>query len=334
MKKILAISLFLCMTIGLSAQDLHFSQFSSAPLTLNPALTGSVPCTYRASANYRAQYGGFSSPIPFATYAVSFDGVLYKPRTDGGGLGLGAVLFNDRGGDAGYSNVSAMFSVAYHQKMGSNKHFLSLGFQGGMVQKSLDYTALRFEDMIQSLGFTLPSSDVISDPSFTYLDVNGGINWVSHFSESFGFQAGAAIFHINRPTESWLGQSNNINSRMVTHAGLRIGIKNKIILLPGAIAQQQGSFNESYYGSLLGFRLTKASASSSTFLYLGGYYRSDESFSSVVALDWNQFQFGLSYDVPIGIVDDITSSGGAFELSFSFNGCVYTVREILDCPRF
>ena len=44
-------------TIAL-AQDRHFSQFYSSPLTLNPALTGAFDGKYRVGTNYRDQWRG------------------------------------------------------------------------------------------------------------------------------------------------------------------------------------------------------------------------------------------------------------------------------------
>ena len=49
--------LLLCFSSGLlSGQDLQFSQYYSAPLQLNPALTGGFGAKYRVSAIYRDQW--------------------------------------------------------------------------------------------------------------------------------------------------------------------------------------------------------------------------------------------------------------------------------------
>ena len=319
------------LAVNISAQDLHFSQFGASPSLLNPAMTGFVPCTYRFAMNYRSQYGAYSQPVPFTSYSLAFDGILWKPRLEGGGLGLGAIIFNDRGGEAGYSNFTALFGLSYHQKLGGKENYLSMGFQGGYVQKSLDYTALKFEDMIQSLGFNLPTSEIV-DPAFDYFDLHAGIHWRSQFSESFGIQAGGAYFHVPEPTESWLSQANTIDPRFVAHGGFRIGFGNKAILLPSAMYQTQAGATESLYGAKLGFRIRKDSYDP-TFLYLGAYYRSDGSIASMVAMDWKQFQFGVSYDVPSGEIERAANSGGAFEIAISYNGCVYVVKDILQCPR-
>jgi hypothetical protein len=42
--------------VVVAAQDSHFSQFFSSPLTLNPAFTGKFFGTYRVAGNYRNQW--------------------------------------------------------------------------------------------------------------------------------------------------------------------------------------------------------------------------------------------------------------------------------------
>ena len=64
------------------SQDLHFSQYYSSPLYLNPAFTGAIP-EYRAVVNYRIQWP--SLPNAFNTYAFSFD---YNPRKYNSNFGL------------------------------------------------------------------------------------------------------------------------------------------------------------------------------------------------------------------------------------------------------
>ncbi|MGK0365214.1 MAG: hypothetical protein ACI85O_002279, partial [Saprospiraceae bacterium] len=67
-------SLFICLLFLTSAQaqDPFFSQFYAAPMTLNPALTGSFNGKFRVSTIYRDQYRK-TLERPFSTYAVSTD---------------------------------------------------------------------------------------------------------------------------------------------------------------------------------------------------------------------------------------------------------------------
>ena len=52
-KLILALGAFFALQA--TAQDVHFTQYFTSPLTLNPANTGLVNCDWRVSSNYRTQ---------------------------------------------------------------------------------------------------------------------------------------------------------------------------------------------------------------------------------------------------------------------------------------
>ena len=54
-KAILGLSLALVSAASAVAQDAHFTQYFTSPLTLNPALTGLVNEDLRFAANYRTQ---------------------------------------------------------------------------------------------------------------------------------------------------------------------------------------------------------------------------------------------------------------------------------------
>ena len=75
MRKLFVLASALVLTLGVKAQDPHFSQFFSSPLTLNPAFTGKFNGTWRLAANHRDQWPS----IPKA-YVTSSDegGNFYK----------------------------------------------------------------------------------------------------------------------------------------------------------------------------------------------------------------------------------------------------------------
>ena len=57
MKKILlGVGAAMMLTTTALAQDPHFTQYFTSPLTLNPALTGLVQGDLRFAANYRQQW--------------------------------------------------------------------------------------------------------------------------------------------------------------------------------------------------------------------------------------------------------------------------------------
>jgi type IX secretion system PorP/SprF family membrane protein len=336
-KRTLSFLLSLSFTVILAAQDVHFSQFWASPLTLNPALTGLTPCTYRASVNYRNQWASVVGPSSFQTYGVAFDAGLFKEKFNGSMLGVGAHFFNDRAGDGILQNLTAQVSLAYHQALGSDRHYISLGFQGGMVQKRLDPDKFIFEDMIDENG-VIPgavTSDILSDNSFTNFDMNAGFHWTSNFTDGFTMYAGAAMFHIGEPVESFKGSNDNIlNTRYVGHGGLKIGIQNQVVLLPSVLymTQAEGSNEELLMGTSIGF----AVGEESTF-YIGGYYRNQDAVIASIGFDFKNVQFGMSYDVNVNDLTVVSNNQGGLEISLLYFGCLQgssKPKRVVDCPRF
>ena len=165
-------------------------------------------------------------------------------------------MFNDKSGDGSLTNMSAMASVAYHQKLASDDHYLSIGFQAGYVQKKVDESKLIFENMIDGNGgVTQPSGETFIDEKFNYFDFNAGFHWSSTFTDRFHAYAGFGYFHIGEPVETFLGdQSNVLNARYMAHGGVKVGFSDKIVLLPAVQWQMQGegSVSELMAGASLG----------------------------------------------------------------------------------
>src|SRR5690606_34282680 len=112
----------LCIFLSFQAmgQDVHFTQYYSSPLTMNPANTGLLNCDWRVAANYRDQWGSINSN-PYTTGTVSYDMSLLKDKFgNGNALGIGLLGLYDKSGAGAFQNVTAGLSLAYHQHLGSD----------------------------------------------------------------------------------------------------------------------------------------------------------------------------------------------------------------------
>jgi len=325
-----------------SAQDIHFSQYSQSPLTLNPALTGLTPCTYRGVLNYRNQWASAVGPASYQTFAGSFDAGLWRNKLDGNIVGVGIMLYNDVSGDGSLTNFTAMGSFAYHQQIGNENHTISVGGQVGLVQKKVNYDKLIFESQIGTNGIdpTLPSGEY-GDDNFSYLDANAGFNWRSRFSDKFAMQIGGAYFHLTEPKETFYNSiDNKLNARYVAHGSFKIGLGKRNVIIPSILYMEQaeGSNVQMNTGVDFGFQLEKGVSMA----YTGLRYRSTEDYGTGDALivnlglDYNNINFGLSYDLNLSGLSAVTNARGGLELSFVYWGCldVNPKSKPIDCPRF
>ena len=109
-------------------QDIHFSQFVSSPLNINPALAGIFDGDLRIANNYRNQWSSVSSP--YKTISAGIDGVLSRPKGEKGILGGGLNFYNDIAGDSEMTTTNVGLTVAYHLPL-TDYQYLSFGLQGG-----------------------------------------------------------------------------------------------------------------------------------------------------------------------------------------------------------
>src|SRR6188472_364581 len=93
-KKIAFIAGLLSSTLVFS-QDIHFSMFNYAPMTLNPANAGAED-EIRVNLNYRSQWKSVTSQ--FKTMAGSYD--MRIAKVGNGVLTGGLNFFNDKAGDS------------------------------------------------------------------------------------------------------------------------------------------------------------------------------------------------------------------------------------------
>lgn len=341
-KKIWIITIWLCVVgiFGVNAQDIHFSQFYASPLTLNPALTGSLNGSYRITAIYRNQYA--SIPAPYETIGASFDMPVLRTALGSDHVGLGLQLYNDRAGDGDLQNMSILGSVAYHKSLDRfQKYFVSAGIQGGYVQKSLNFPALCFGNQIDpDLGCNpaIANGEPVQDQNFDYFDFNAGLVFTGRFTDEFSMYAGGAFHHFTQPLESFLGSDNRIGSRIVGHAGGEIFLNKQVSLSPSAIFMTQTGATELNLGTAVGYHFLQNSRSKTrTAMYGGLYYRIPHELIFVGSIDYQNFRFGMSYDLTISNLSNANANQGGFEVSVQYIGSLFDAKRkypLLYCPRF
>src|SRR5690606_17598419 len=136
MKKII-LGLLSMASIGVvNAQDVHFTQYFTSPLTLNPAQTGLIENDWRAAANVRQQWYTVSDN-PYMSGTISFDMPILRGRLpEGDAMGIVVIGLYDRAGAGGIQNTTLGLSLAYHKAFGIDKqHAVSFGVQAALVQK-------------------------------------------------------------------------------------------------------------------------------------------------------------------------------------------------------
>jgi len=307
------------------AQDVHFTQYFTSPLTLNPAMTGLVAEDIRFACNYRTQWSSVSAN-PYITGTASFDMAMLKGKLpEGDALGAGLMVLYDKSGTGGLTNTTAGLSLAYHKAFGFDRQqHISIGFQGNYVQKSLDFSKLTFEDMNQpGQGLVNPTKEFFPKTSIGYSDFNGGIMYSGKIADHSTAYIGYSYYHLTNPTETFLNDNATIHSRQSAYMGGSFDMNENTVLYASALYQTQASASEIVIGAAVGFILNPGhdeEFQKNTIFYLGGWYRYGDAVCPYVGIEWSKMRFGVSYDVNVSSFTPATGGAGAYEISVIFLG--------------
>jgi type IX secretion system PorP/SprF family membrane protein len=344
MKKVL-LGLLSIVALSAQAQDVHFTQYFTSPMTLNPANTGLVNCDYRVAGNYRSQWGSVNSK-PYVTGTFSYDMALLKGKLNGDVLGVGLIGLYDQSGTGALKNSTVGFSTAYHHAFGDPQerpNVLSLGAQSYLVNKSINFSDLNFEDMYNPATGKIDrvTGENLSNKDLSYADFNAGLMWTGYINDVSTYYVGSSIYHITRPQETFLKVNNapKINQRLSVTAGGNIQMNTNTMLLLSGLYQKQGPANELLIGAATGFILNAGhdEYTKNSTLYLGAWYRLRDAIAPYVSFEWGKHKFGINYDVTISSFNAANGGRGAMEMSYIYNGCLSRLEEKkynFACPRF
>ena len=337
MKKVFAalliVFVFVC---KVNAQDPHFSQFFSSPLTLNPALTGKFDGTVRVAGNYRNQLPTFNNVYVTSTASVDFT-ILNKIIPENDTWGVGIIGLTDKAGAGILNNNYIGISTAYHKALNEDGYSqIGLGFQGMYGQKLLNYSKLIFSDQLTPFGYDLstPSADIanITVPNINYFDVNAGIIYTVSTTDKNNFYLGASMYHINRPKESFKGGNWNVATRTTVSAGGYFPVSDNLTMHTSGIYQIQAQTTETTIGAAISASLNN-DESSPTNIYGGLWMRWKDAIIPYLGLEFGGMRIGASYDLNTSTLKAGSQSRGGMELSLIYVKKAGEGRNI-PCPKF
>lgn len=325
------------------AQDVHFTQFNAAPLTINPAFTGAFDGTFRATGIFRDQWRSVTNP--FVTISASVDAPVYIAGDDY--LAAGLQFYNDKAGDGNLSNTSVLGSVAYHKFLGGGSgngfadKMLSVGFQGGYTSKSIDLSKLYFGDEFQGTGFGGGLGQESLNNKVNYWTINAGLAWAHAISEGFSYTVGLGANNLNQPREALERKQNSevgLAMRYTAQVGAIAKVSDRLRLLPAVLYQSQASASELVVGNEFNYAFSVADImNQSTAVFAGIYYRSSDAIMATAGIDFRGVRFGVSYDYNTSSLKDASNGNGGFELSIRYiapNPLNSAGRRGYPCARF
>lgn len=320
------------------AQDLHFSQYFSAPLLTNPANTGFIPdANYRLGVDYRDQWT--TIPVPYRTMSAFGDAQLLRNRLTYGWVGLGGVVLQDVAGSGDLTSTKVYGSIAYHQLLGLGS-LLSAGFNVGYARKSINLSKLTFDDQWNGKFFdaSLPSNEysAISQTSISYVDLQAGLNYAYFPNDHVYLNLGFSAQHLNTPRETFYSGDNRIPRRYIGFINASIQLSDMLIVNPNGYYSLQSGAHEIVAGGYVQVNLSGNGAQQ----LLGGiYYRFQDAFIPMVGYQLNNLRLMFSYDATVSSLGSNIQHNGAYEVSLIYqglyqNGTYRREEKKFRCPSF
>ncbi len=320
------------------AQDPHFSQFYSSPLTLNPAFTGKFNGDLRIAGNYRNQWPTINKAYTTGTVSADF-AILRSKVAENDTWGVGIMALTDQSAAGAVKFNYAGLSTAYHKSLDENGFKqLGVGFQATYSNMNIYTSKLTFSDQLAFDGtFSLPTSEVFPGSVLkkSYIDLNAGVLFTSSVTEHDNFYAGISMYHITRPQEQFTTTGYYIlNPRFTFQAGgfFLVGERNTLHL--SAMHSEQAGANETLVGGA--FQLPVGDDSyldKPVSVYIGAWTRLKDALIPYVGLDFSDFHLGLTYDINTSDLKTASNSRGGMEISL-----IYIKQPAgskgLPCPRF
>jgi type IX secretion system PorP/SprF family membrane protein len=321
--KLIGVVLVLFGTSVFGQQDVHFSQFFASPLTLNPANAGIFNGDLRAIMNYRSQWGSISKP--YNTMAASVDLPVLK-KMKGGMFGIGLNFLKDDAGDSKMSTVKYAFSLAYHLDVsgGQHNHYLSVGFQAGMIQRSMSLGNLTWNDQWDGASFdqSISTVDQLGGTTVNALDVASGVHWFYSPDRDKTFFAGFSMFHINSPDVGFNAESPLIK-KYTFHGGSDVNISGGTMgLLPNFVFVKQGPNQYMDVGVELKYYLQESTKftnyKNQMYITIGPYLRWGDATYIVSRFNWNGVTASVSYDFNLSELSTVSNGNGGFEFMLGY----------------
>ena len=327
MKKIILLIVIVVINNCIVAQDIHFSNLSFNNFYTSIASIGSSNAKLRASTHYRNQWPTIGKS--FQTIGLNAD---YKMKVgDDNAIGIGLILNRDQAGELSLTKLQADFVLAYHQKVSKYSH-LSGGVQFGITQHSIDETNAEWSNQFNGEEYdpNLPSGEQPLFAPFMNFDIGGGLMWNYDISERNRFSKtltklnfGASIYHATGGALVYNAGEPEYARYSFTGSAAYVLKYNRYELEPSFVYQLKGKEMELVLGML--YKVIVREGSIYTGYYdrlhfsIGGYYRiPNDAIVPTFNMTYDNFQFGVSYDVNVSPLVEASSSVGGIEFTLRF----------------
>ena len=298
----------------LSAQEVTFSQYRMAPLSLNPAEVAASP-NWRAIAHYRHQQ--MVGDVGFRSTQFSLVRPLYWGKRRYAGVGLSVL--DDRSAGPGWFRFQRVgLSVAYNVPL-KRRQYLSLGLQTRFQSKRITLDDVRTGSQFRpGSGFdpALGSGEAANGWQTSYFSVDAGGQWyaVDRHERTVAY-AGLSLFQLNRPRDTFFAPSDPLPVGLNAYGGWPLAAQGRSTVSPELRWQYQAGQHLLNAGIRFAYRLGNyANVPTAPRLEVIPRYTVNRNASLVMQWHQQEYTMGVSYDTDASINASQNPLRSAFEL--------------------
>jgi type IX secretion system PorP/SprF family membrane protein len=330
------LTFFIAIILGQTAlaQDIHFSQYFSTPLTISPSNTGNYDGDWRAMANYRSQWKEVTKPYTTQSVGGDMNFYVHNEKISGG-----LLIINDKSGGS-LQESSIQLSLAYHKTLGKNT--FHIGVQPGITMKNYNQDQT-FPDQLDwgtgQFNSSLPNGESNLSYRLHYFDLNWGAGYDRKLTDKLELFTAFAMYHVNSPKETFLSTSNKLAAREVLSLGVTWYLKPKITVQPSLCMMGTEKASEFLFGARAFYSLG-ADYSIAKAVFVGVYGRQGfsnltDAFFAVIGANYKNYYGGVSYDFNVSQLHTASGYRGALELSFIYTGIsTHLTKTQIPCDRY
>ena len=326
---------------ALKAQDIHFSQLFETPLLRNPSLAGLFTGDVRVQSVHRRQWN--SVTIPYET--TSLNAEIKLPLSQGGNdfFTVGMQFMYDQAGSTSFKSTHVLPVVNFHKSISAEKNkYLSLGFMGGYIARTIDRSKITTNNQWGSGGFdpSAPTGETFTNTNYHYWDATLGATYSSNIGENDdnNYYVGVAYHHITRPKVGFYQNSKQVlPTKLVASVGLKYNFAEDSYITVQADHSRQGPYRETLAGLMYSMNFVNGIKETQYTLHVGTYLRWKDAIIPVVKMDYAPFSVAVSYDANISQLKPASRGRGGFEVSLSylaFRDKYNSARDAVRCPKF
>jgi len=249
----------------------------------------------------------------------------------------------DRAGTVNLTTTQILPALNYHKSLSNDKTmYLSLGFMGGLIHKSIDITKITTDNQYNGGSYdgSLPTGETLLSHNYTTWDASVGMS----FNTTFGAEQenslfiGGAFHHLNRPKNSFYHNASiELKPKYVVSAGIKWSMDDFSSITLQADHSIQGAYTETIGGALYSYKLGNDMDNPLYTLSGGLFLRWKDALVPVLKVEWSNLSAALSYDVNVSQLKTASMGQGGFELSLCYIGFLHrdnSSQYKMLCPKF